>query len=595
MGDFTFWATLIVIALTLLALIREIGPPDIIFVAALVVLVLCRVLSPREAFAGFASPSVLMVGALFMVAAALRETGALDHIGQRFLGKVGTEPMALLWVSAVACISSAFLNNTTIVAMLLPVILDWCRKRSISPSRLLIPLSFTTILGGTCTLIGTSTNLVVQSHLIDKKLPPLTFFELGYVGIPCAILGVTYMLTYGRWALPNRKELLQQLADTRREYLVEMMVQPGCRLVGQSVEAAGLRNLPGLFLIEIDREGSLIGPVAPQEVIQAGDRMVFTGVVETIVDLKKIPGFVPAADETYEVSAERLRGRMLCEAVVSSTSPLIGKTIKDADLRARYNAAVVAVHRNGERVTTKLGDTTLYPGDTLLLQTGVHFPRAHRNNPDFYLVANVDDSRPLRHDRATIAIMLFLGMVGLLATEAFTGIEPMITAFLGAGLMIAFRCISTADARQAIEWPVLVSIAASFGLGAALEKSGIAREFADFLATSTQSYGPIVSLAAIYLGTMVLNEMITNNGAANLAFPFALEVSKSLGVDSRPFVIAVALAASYAFASPIGYQTHMMVYGPGGYRFTDFVKVGLPLNILLWIAAILLIPLFWGF
>lgn len=593
---FAFWITLLVLAVTLIALMREIAPPDIIFVSALVVLVLCRVVTAKEAFSGFASPSVLMVGALFMVAAALRETGTLDHLGQRFLGRISTETAALVWVSAVSVITSALLNNTTIVAMLLPLLLDWCRKRNVSPSRLLIPLSFMTILGGTCTLIGTSTNLVVQSKLIEKQLQPLTFLELGSVGIPCAILGVVYMLTFGRWLLPNRKELLQQLADTRREYLVEMMVQPDCRLIGQSIENAGLRALPGLFLIEIDRGGNVMGPVAPQEVIRAGDRMVFTGVVDTIVDLKKIPGLVPAVDETYEVSAERQRGRALCEAVISTTSPLIGRTIKEADLRARYNAAVVAVHRNGERVATKLGDTTLHPGDTLLLQTGPHFLRAHRNNPDFYLVANVDDSRPLRHDRATIALVLFVGMIAMLATDGFfLGIDPMITAFAAAGLMIATRCISTSDARQAIEWPVLVGIAASFGLGTALESAGIARSFADLLATSTQGYGPIASLAAIYLGTMLLNELITNNGAAALAFPFAIEVAKKLDVSPRPFVVAIALAASYAFASPIGYQTHMMVYGPGGYRFVDFMRVGIPLNVLLWIAAVMMIPWIWPF
>jgi di/tricarboxylate transporter len=595
MDGFAFWFTLFVLAATLFALMRDWGPPDVIFVGALVALVLARVLSPKDAFAGFASPSVLMVGALFMVAAALRETGALDHLGQRLLGKVNSERGGLLWVSTVATASSALLNNTTIVAMLLPVVLDWCRKRSISPSRLLIPLSFATILGGTCTLIGTSTNLVVQSKLVEKGMKPMSFVELGYVGVPCAVLGLFYLLTAGRWLLPNRKELLQQLEETRREYLVEMMVQPGCRLIGQSVQAAGLRNLPGLFLIEIDRNGSIIGPVAPQEIVRDGDRMVFTGVVDTIVDLKKIPGLVPAADETYEVKSERQRGRMLCEAVVSATSPLIGKTIKDADLRARYNAAVVAVHRNGQRVTTKLGDTTLHPGDTLLLQTGSHFLRAHRNNPDFYLVANVEDSRPLRHDRVPIALALFVGMIGLLATESFTGIDPMIAALLVAGLMIVTRCISTADARQSIEWSVLVGIAASFGLGTALEKAGIARQFADFLAQSTAGWGPIAALAALYFGTMLLNELITNNGAAVLAFPFAVELSSSLNVSPRPFVIAIALAASYAFASPIGYQTHMMVYGPGGYRFADFVRVGLPLNLLLWVAAVTLIPLIWSF
>lgn len=591
----TFAITLVILAVTLFALIREYGPPDLIFVGALVALVLTRVLKPAEAFAGFSSPSVLMVGALFMVAAAMRETGAMDAIGQRLLGKVQTENSALLLVGVVSVTTSALLNNTTIVAMFLPLLLDWSRKRSISPSRLLIPLSFFTILGGTCTLIGTSTNLVVQSQLEKRGLPLLSFIELGYVGIPCAVIGCIYMFTVGRALLPNRKELLEQLSDTRREYLVEMIVQHDCRLVGQTVEQAGLRNLPGLFLIEIDRDGEIIGPVAPRERILGGDRLVFTGVVDTIVDLKRIPGLVAAGEATYQVSSQAQRGRMLCEAVVSATSPLIGNTIRDADLRARYNAAVVAVHRNGERLTNKLGDIVLQQGDTLLLQTGSHFLRAHRNNPDFYLVADVADSRPLRHDRAGICVLLFGALILALATESFTSLDPMIVSFAVAGLMIATRCISTKDARQAVEWPVLVSIAASFGLGTALEKSGIAEKFASSLVGLTSDYGPIAALAAIYFGTMVLNELITNNGAANLAFPFSLAVANTLSVDSRPFIIAVTLAASYAFASPIGYQTHMMVFGPGGYRFSDFVKVGLPLNLLLWGTATLLIPLFWPF
>ncbi|MFM9069605.1 MAG: SLC13 family permease [Planctomycetota bacterium] len=595
LSDHTFATTLVVLAVTLWALIREWGPPDLIFVGSLVALVLGRVLKPGEAFAGFSSPSVLMGGALFMVAAAMRETGAMDAIGQRLLGNVHTENAALLLVGIVSLIASAFLNNTTIVAMFLPLLLDWSRKRSISPSRLLIPLSFFTIMGGTCTLIGPSTNLVVQSQLEKRDLPLMSFFELGWVGIPCAIIGTVYMFSLGRWFLPNRKELLEQLADSRREYLVEMIVQPDCRLIGQTIEAAGLRNLPGLFLIEIDREGNVIGPVAPGERIQSQDRLIFTGVVDTIVDLKRIPGLVAAGESKYEVSSQAQRGRVLCEAVVSATSPLIGSTIRHAELRARSNAAVVAVHRNGERMTNKIGDIELQQGDTLLLQTGVHFLRAHRNNPDFYLVADVADSRPLRHDRATICVVLFLGLVAALATESFTKLDPMIVSFAVAGLMIATRCISTADARQAVEWPVLVSIAASFGLGTALEKSGVAKEFADSLVHYTSGYGPIAALAAIYFGTMVLNELITNNGAANLAFPFCLAVAASLQVDARPFIIAVTLAASYAFASPIGYQTHMMVFGPGGYRFSDFVKVGLPLNLLLWITATLLIPLFWPF
>jgi len=591
-----FWITIAVVGVTLFLLMREVAPPDIIFVGALVALVLAGVLKTKDAFSGFASPGVLMVGALFMVAAALRETGAMDYLGQHMQGRVKTESAALAVTAGVGVTTSALLNNTTIVAMLLPVLMDWCRKRNVSPSRLLMPLSFFTILGGTCTLIGTSTNLVVQSNLADNNMPLMTFFELGKVGVPCAVLGTIYLLTLGRWLLPDRKELLEQLEESRREYLVEMVVEPNCRLIGQSIEAAGLRALPGLFLIEIDRQGNILAPVTPVETVQQGDRLVFTGIVDTIVDLKKIPGLTPATAAMYDITTRgQPGGRQLCEAVISSTSPLIGKTIKEADLRARYNAAVVAVHRNGARLTNKLGDTVLRPGDTLLLQTGAHFNRAQRNSPDFYLVSDVADSRPLRHEQARIALVLFVVLIGLLATESITHIDPMISSFAIAALMVVFRCISTADARQAVEWPLLVSIAASFGLGKALEVSGVAKVVAEVIVQSTHSFGPIAALAAIYFGTMVLNEMITNNGAANLSFPFALGVAKALEVSPRPFVMAVALAASYAFSSPIGYQTHMMVYGPGGYRFTDFMKVGVPLNLLLWITSVGLIQYFWPF
>ena len=593
------WITLGVLAAALYVLIRELAPPDVVFLGAVVVLALTKVITPGDAFAGFANTSVMLVAALLVVAAALRETGVMDFLGQKFLRHVSTETGALLTLAAVAVTTSAFLNNTTIVAMLLPVVLAWCRSRQVSPSRLLIPLSFLTILGGTCTLIGTSTNLVVQSLLVKKAMQPLGFFELGMVGVPCAVIGTLFMVTIGRWLLPSRKELLEQLSESRREYLVEMLVQPECRLIGQTVEEAGLRQLPGLFLIEIDRNGELIGPVGPRERLVAGDRLVFTGVVSTIVDLKKIPGLVPAADEAYEVSTRKQRGRVLCEAVISPTSPLIGKTIRSADFRSHYNAAVVAVHRNGARVTNKIGDIVLHPGDTLLLQTGQHFLRAHRNNPDFYLVSDVEDSRPLRHDRAGYALVLFVTIIALMATGGLTGIDPTIIAFLGAGLMVVLRCISASDARQAVDWPMLVSIAASIGLGTALEKSGTAQFLTKFLVDATQAlgptYGPIATLAAIYFATMLLNELITNNGSAALAFPFCLQAAALWQVDARPFVIAVTLAASYAFASPIGYQTHMMVYGPGGYRFMDFVKVGVPLNVLMWIIAVIVIPLIWKF
>jgi len=588
--------TVVVTLLVLIALAREMAPTDVVFVGAVIFLAICGAVTPSQALAGGTNPGVLMVGALFIVAAGLRETGAIEYMGQRFLGEVRTEYKAFLWLIPTMLVTSAFMNNTPIVAMMVPLLLSWCRKQQVPASRLLIPLSFVTILGGTCTLIGTSTNLVIHGLMINSGIPEieggLSFFEVSKVGIPCAILGSLYLLTIGRKLLPDRKEALEQFGESRREYMVEMMVQPNCPLVNSTVEGAGLRQLPGLYLIEIDRRGSALSPVKPDEVIESGDRLIFTGIVDTIVDLKKIPGLIPAEDATTELTSNVIRTRRLSEAVVSATSPLIGQTPRQAGFRGLYDAAIVAIHRNGERISNKIGDIKFEPGDTLLLQTGSDFTRIHRNNPDFYLVSDVEDSRPLRFEKMGIAVAI---MVAFVASMLLGILDPMLAAFVAAGLMIATRCLTVSEARQSVEWPVLVTIGASFGLGTALRETGAAAYLAGLLVNVTSPWGPVATLAAIYFSTMVLNEMITNNGAAALSFPFCIEAAKLMDVSPWPFLMAVTLAASYAFSSPIGYQTHMMVYGPGGYKFRDFVRVGVPLNLLLWGAAVFLIPRVWSF
>jgi di/tricarboxylate transporter len=590
-SQWKMWLSIAVTLFVLIALMYE-KPADLVFVAAIILLALCNVITVADAFGGFISNSLLMVAALFVVTAGLKETGVVDAVGAKVLGPARTELGGLILLAAFTIGTSAFLNNTPIVAMLIPVVISWCRKQHVAPSKLLIPLSFMTILGGCCSRIGTSTNLVVDGLMKKAGLQEMTFFEIGYAGIPCAIIGGIYMLTVGRKLLPERKEFMEQLGESRREYLVEMVVTPACRLIGQSIEAAGLRRLPGLFLIEVDRRGTVIAPVSPDTVLESNDRLVFTGVVGTIVDLKKIPGLEPAS-EVSDASAVEQRKRRLCEAVVSRSSPLIGQTVREAQFRSHYNAAIVAIHRNGERLTTKIGDVKLESGDTLLMQTGANFVQAHRNNPDFYLVSDVEGSQPLRHERWLVAIFIF---AMLLITMFFGGSDTaMLGAFVAGGLMVLTRCMSASDARQTIEWPVLIAIGASFGLGTALEKSGAALFLSSKLVAITQPLGPYATLAAIYFVTMVLNELITNNGAAALAFPFCLKAAELSHCDSRPFVMAVALAASLAFASPVGYQTHMMVFGPGGYRFSDFVKVGVPLNILLWIACVIMIPMIWPF
>jgi di/tricarboxylate transporter len=378
------WLTLSVVFCSFVLLAMNWAPPDIVFVGGAALLALVGIISPAEAFAGFSNQGMLTVAVMFVIAAGLRETGVLDYLGQRMLRRVGTERSVLARLAAVVLPTSAFLNNTPIVAMFVPVVLDWSRRNQVSPSKLLIPLSYLAILGGTCTLIGTSTNLVVNGLMIEHGVGGMHLFELSLIGIPYAIVGLVFLLTIGRWLLPERKEFLEQLGESRREYLAEMLVQPNCRLVGESVAEAGLRQLPGLYLIEIDREGKILAPVGPDETIEANDRLVFTGIVSSIIELERTAGLVPVADPAYEVSPVRQRGRRLCEAVISENSPLVGKNIREADFRATYGAAVVAVHRGGARLERKVGDIRLRAGDTLLMQTGPHFLRAYRNDLAFY-------------------------------------------------------------------------------------------------------------------------------------------------------------------------------------------------------------------
>ncbi|MCU0960688.1 MAG: SLC13 family permease, partial [Pirellulaceae bacterium] len=293
------WLTLVVVVILFAALVKNLAPPDLAFLSASALLALCGVITPDEAFAGFSNSGMLTVAVLFVVAAGLRETGILDFLGQQVLGGAKTTRGVLARLAALVIPMSAFLNNTPIVAMFVPVVIDWSRRHRVSPSKLLIPLSYLTILGGTCTLIGTSTNLVVNGLMIENGVETMSLFEIGRIGLPYAIVGVAYLLVFGQRLLPDRKELLEQLGESRREYLAEMLVQPTCRLVGKTVEEAGLRQLPGLFLIEIECQDRRITPVGPDDVLEANSRLVFTGIVSSIIDLERIPGLVSVVDPNY--------------------------------------------------------------------------------------------------------------------------------------------------------------------------------------------------------------------------------------------------------------------------------------------------------
>lgn len=588
--DWQIIFTLSVVVAVLVALAANLGSPDLLFLGATALFAVAGITTTQEAFSGFSNPAMLTVGALFIVAAGLRDTGILDFVGRKIMGNARTSGAALVRLGAIITAMSAFLNNTPVVAMFVPIVIDWSRRRRVSPSKLLIPVSYFAILGGICTLIGTSTNLVVDGLMQQRGIRGIDLFEITPVGLACAAGGLAYLYFAGQHLLPNRKELLEQLGESRREFLSEMVVSPTCRLVGRTVEQAGLRQLPGSFLIEISRAEQVISPVRPDQMIRANDRLVFTGIVSSIVELERIPGLNPVADPAYEVSPAAQQKRRLCEAVISHVSPLIGLTIRDADFRARFGAAVVAVHRGGERVKEKVGDIRLQAGDTLLLQTQPHFLRAYRNDPSFYLISDVEEWRPLRHDRAWIALAIFVALIGMMV---YQDSSTLLWAMLAGLALIATGCITATEAHKSIEWQALVMIGASFGVGAALEKSGAAALVAGQLVAATESLGPRWGLACIYLLTVIVTEIITNNAAAVLMFPFCLETAHQFGANDRPFLMAVLFGASAGFMTPIGYQTHMMVYGPGGYRFADFMKVGLGLHLVMFPIVMVLAPWIW--
>jgi di/tricarboxylate transporter len=581
------WITLGIVGLMIVGLVQERLAPDVMVLGALVALVVLGVLDPAQALPGFANPSVITVGALFVIAGALRNTGGLEVVSSRVFGNVRRLRQALLRLTGVTTFASAFLNNTPIVAMFLPVVMTWAKRRQISPSKLLIPLSYAAIVGGVCTLIGTSTNLVVSGLLESRDLPGFAMFELSWVGIPCAVIALGFLVLLAPRYLPERVDVLRLAGEAQRHYLAEMLLQAPSPLIGKTVEAAGLRNLPGLFLVRIERETGVRSPVGPGEVLRDGDRLTFAGVVETILDLQRFRGLVPLVHDRPPEADDRW---MLHEAVISTGSPLVGESIREANFRGRYNAAVVAVHRHGERIESKIGLIVLRPGDTLLLEAAPGFARSFRDSTDFYLVSEVEESAPPRHHRASWALLILVAVVGLAALQ----VVPIVTAALaGAMAAVAIGCLSPGDARRSIDASVLIVIASSLGIARALEVSGAADAIAHLVALTSQDLGPLGALVVVYLVTMLLTEFVTNNAAAALIFPIAIATATEIGADPRGFAVAVAVAASLSLATPLGYQTNLMVYGPGGYRYTDFLRLGVPLQILLGAVAVVVIAVIW--
>ncbi len=596
------WYALAVAIGLLTSLAFRAAATDLLAVAALALLVLAQNLSGSallpttpEALSGFGSQGLVTVALLFVVVTGLELTGGTTLATGWLLVKSKNLTDAQMRLLLPVAFLSAFMNNTPVVAAMMPVVGDLSKQLRISVSRLLLPLSYATILGGMATLLGTSTNLIVrdlyqgQLNLLSEgqELAELGFFAPAWVGLPAALLGLAYMMSCSTWLLPERKPAVS-LGDDPRQYTVELQVEADGPLVGKTIEEAGLRRLPGLYIAEIQRESGEIAPAKPQERLRANDVLILVGALDSVVDLRKIRGLATPDEQSRKLDVPVWR-RTLVEAVVSSRCSLLGKTIREGQFRSRYNAAVVAVARGEKRLSGKIGDVRLESGDMLLLEASPSFLHRQRGARDFYLTSSVEKGEVRRHDRAWLALLI----TALLVLAASFNVLSILTASMLAALaMIAARCCTSDEARRSIDWSVLIVIGAAIGIGSALHKSGAAEMVADVL-LGFAGGNLMLSLAAVYLATALCTELITNNAAAVLMFSIGWQTADKLDVSPLPFVIVVMIAASASFLTPFGYQTNTMVYAAGGYSFRDYFVFGLPLSLIVFVVTMVVVPWVW--
>jgi di/tricarboxylate transporter len=543
-----------------------------------------------EAISGFSNSAVITVAAMFVLSAGLQKTGAVRVVGRALLRLGRYRWLLLIVVMATTAGVSAFINNTAAVAIFLPMILVVSTRRNISPSKLLIPLSYASQFGGVCTLIGTSTNLLVSSIAVRAGLEPFSMFELGRLGVILVAAGIGYLLLAGRWLLPARRG--QELTETYQlgEYITELRVLENSALIGKTLFGVQFGERHDVTVLEILREGQkLFSPL--HEPIRAGDVLLVRGKVDSLMDLKAAQGLEmdPAfrlQDKTLET--EKLR---LAEVVVATRSTVAGRTLAELDFRNRYRAIVLAAQRRGHTLRDKLNTLRLRFGDALLVM-GLEEDIARLRADDNFIVLERVDEPTLRRHKVPVALAIFAAVVSLAAM----GVMPIVvSAILGCVALVVARCISLEEAYQAIEWKVIFLLAGVLPLGIALEKSGAARLVAEQSVHLVGVFGPVGMLAVMYLLTAVLTEFMSNNASAVLLAPVAISMAEQMGASPRPFLMAVTFAASTAFATPVGYQTNAMVYNPGGYRFTDYMKVGIPLIGIFCALSVYFIPRFWPF
>lgn len=568
---------------------------EVVGLLALVAVVLSGLVPLQVAVSGFANEALLTVAAMFVLSAGLVRTGGADALA-RLLGRIarGSE-LRLLFASLLLVIPlSAFVNNTPVVAVMIPVVLGLCREMKAAPSRFLMPISFASQLGGTLTLIGTSTNLLVAGLVVDLGLPELQLFEITLPAGVLMLLGVLYLLTLGRWLCPERRnpaDLVQRYE--LRDYLATLVVPVSSALAGQTLRQLGFQQRFGLQVLRIDSVRRRTHTPGPDAELHEGDRLLVEGKAADIAKVREEQGLELLAESEARTveGAQASEGTRWCELLVAPRSRWIGRRLAEVDLPSRFGAMVLGVQRAGSAIQVQLPRVRLQPGDLLLIQIrNGELPRLHASR-DFSVLGTLDVPVD-RRDKFWIALAV-LGAV--VASSALGSLPILLAALIGCLALFLSGCLTPEEAYEEIDWSVLVLIATMLPLGVAMQSSGAAAWIAEQVLAVAAPLGPIAALGGVYLLTSLLTEVISNNAAAVVLTPIAVATASGLGVSPMPFVVAVMLAASNSFLTPIGYQTNTFVFGPGSYRFSDYVRVGGLLNFLLVLAAAFVIPRFFPF
>ncbi len=576
-----------VILFILVSLYKELLGPSFTFMVGIVFLGVMGVLTPGEILSGFANEQIAVVVMLLLIGDIIKSTGVVEIIFDRIFRNARSYRGFLSRMSVLIATFSAFLNNTPLVAVMMPYVNTWCERNKISPSKFLMPLSFAAILGGCATLIGTSTNLIVNGLLVDQTiipgLPPLRIFDFALAGVPMIFLGILYLLFVGDKLLPERPGVFSDFSELSREYLVEAKIRDDSRYIGKLLKESGLRNMKGLYLVQVLRNGSKIPVISDKFILQGGDVLIYAGDTSNISELIRSHSGLSLP----EVGMMQKRKRTdLVEVVVSQNSTIINKTVKDINFRSKYDAAVIAVHRNGERISGKIVEITLKAGDVLLVFAGEDFLNRTKDTKDFYFLSKVSGFVKLEGYKIAVLLggtLLSIFLAAFHVISLFMGLISVILASL------ALKITNPKELPRSIDYNLGLIIVMSLALGTAMIKSGAAELVANSLISFFLPLGKLGVLFGIFFITSILAAYITTKAAVAIIFPISLTTSINLDLDPMPFVLIVAYASAANFMTPIGFQTNLMVYGPGGYKFKDFFTAGAPLTFLYMVVTVLIL------